>query len=63
MTTLTTTGSGPSKEIAVQQSLRSAIEQAFGAFISAKTEILVDGRVYLSSDPAVICVRLFNNLK
>ena len=42
MTTLTTTGSGPSKEIAVQQSLRSAIEQAFGAFISAKTEILND---------------------
>ena len=42
MTTLTTTGSGPSKEIAVQQSLRSAIEQSFGAFISAKTEILND---------------------
>jgi len=42
MTTLTTTGSGPSKEIAVQKSLRSAIEQAFGAFISAKTEILND---------------------
>jgi hypothetical protein len=42
MTTLTTTGSGSSKEIAVQQSLRSAIEQAFGAFISAKTEILND---------------------
>lgn len=42
MTTLTTTGSGTSKEIAVQQSLRSAIEQAFGAFISAKNEILND---------------------
>lgn len=42
VTTLTTTGSGISKEIAVQQSLRSAIEQAFGAFISAKTEILND---------------------
>ena len=42
MTTLTTTGSGSSKEIAVQQSLRSAIEQTFGAFISAKAEILND---------------------
>lgn len=42
LTTLTTTGSGPSKEVAVQRALRSAIEQAFGAFISAKTEILND---------------------
>ena len=37
---LKTTGSGETKEKAIQYSLRSAIEQAFGAFISSNTEIL-----------------------
>ena len=40
--TLTTTGSAQTKDRAVQNSLRSAIEQAFGAFISSNTEILND---------------------
>ncbi|RVU25570.1 DUF1566 domain-containing protein [Sandaracinomonas limnophila] len=35
-------GSGKTQEEAKQQALRSAIEQAFGAFISSKTEILND---------------------
>ena len=40
--TITTSGSGASEEKATQNALRSAIEQAFGTFISAKTEILND---------------------
>jgi|GEM_PF-3424702 len=39
---LKTTGSAETKEKAVQYALRSAIEQAFGAFISSNTEILND---------------------
>ena len=39
---LTTTGTGKTKDIAVHTALRSAIEQAFGAFISSKTEVLND---------------------
>jgi len=39
---VTVVGYGPSKEKAVQNALRSAIEMAFGAFISAKTEIIND---------------------
>lgn len=35
-------GSGESKEIAVQSALRSAVEQAYGVFVSANTEILND---------------------
>ncbi len=40
--TITTTGSGSSFEDAKYSALRSAIEQAFGTFISSKTEILND---------------------
>ncbi len=40
--TLTTIGTAPSKEQAVNQALRSAIEQAFGTFISANTKIVND---------------------
>jgi len=40
--TLTVSGSGKTQDEAKQSALRSAIEQAFGAFISAKTEILND---------------------
>ena len=40
--TLTTTGTGPSVEEAVDNALRSAIEQAYGAFISSDTRILND---------------------
>ncbi len=40
--TITVSGSGKSQDEAKQSALRSAIEQAFGAFISAKTEILND---------------------
>lgn len=40
--TITTSGSGKTKDEAIQIALRSAIEQAFGAFISTKTEILND---------------------
>lgn len=39
---LTTNGEGPTPEQAVQNALRSAIEQSFGVFISARTEILND---------------------
>ncbi len=39
---LTTTGKGKSKDMAVYKALRSAIEQAFGVFISSKTEVLND---------------------
>ena len=39
---LTTTGTGKTKEIAIHTALRSAIEQAFGVFISSKTEVLND---------------------
>ncbi len=40
--TLVVSGSGKTQEEAKQNALRSAIEQAFGAFISSKTEILDD---------------------
>lgn len=40
--TITTSGSGKTLEEAKQSALRSAIEQAFGAFISSKTEIFND---------------------
>jgi hypothetical protein len=40
---LTTSASGKTKEEAIHNSLRSTIEQAFGVFISSKTEILNDG--------------------
>ena len=40
--TLVTSGDGATKEEAVKQALRSAIEQAFGTFISANTEVLND---------------------
>lgn len=40
--TLTVSGSGKTLEEAKLNALRSAIEQAFGAFISSKTEILND---------------------
>jgi hypothetical protein len=40
--TLTTTAEGKTKDEAVTNALRSAIEQAFGAFISSKTEIVND---------------------
>ena len=40
--TLTVSGQGKTKEEAKQVALRSAIEQAFGTFISSKTEILND---------------------
>ena len=39
---ITVSGSGKTLEDAKQSALRSAIEQAFGAFISSKTEILDD---------------------
>jgi hypothetical protein len=39
---LTTTGTGKTKDIAVHTALRSAIEQAFGVFISSKAEVLND---------------------
>ncbi len=39
---ITVSGSGKTQEEAKQSALRSAIEQAFGAFISSKTEILND---------------------
>lgn len=40
--TLTTTGQGENLQQATDNALRSAIEQAFGAFISTRTEILND---------------------
>ena len=43
--TLTVNGQGATKEIAVANALRSAIEQAFGVFVSANTEILNDNLV------------------
>ncbi len=42
---LTVTGTGKTIEEAKNNALRSAIEQAFGAFISSKTEILNDNLV------------------
>lgn len=42
---ITTSGSGITMEDAKQNALRSAIEQAFGTFISSKTEILNDNLV------------------
>lgn len=39
---LVVTGDGTSKEIATNNALRSAVEQAFGVFVSANTEILND---------------------
>nr|AOE13587.1 hypothetical protein [uncultured bacterium] len=41
-TTLVVTGQGKTKDEAQQNALRSAIEQAFGTFISSKTELLND---------------------
>ena len=43
--TLVVSGQGKSQDEAKQKALRSAIEQAFGAFISSKTEILNDNLV------------------
>ncbi len=43
--TLTVGGQGATQDEARQKALRSAIEQAFGAFISSKTEILNDNLV------------------
>ena len=43
--TLTVSGTGKTLEEAKTNALRSAIEQAFGAFISSKTEILNDNLV------------------
>ena len=43
--TLTVSGTGKTIEEAKTNALRSAIEQAFGAFISSKTEILNDNLV------------------
>ena len=40
--TLVTSGTGDSKEEATRNALRSAIEQAFGTFVSANTEVLND---------------------
>lgn len=40
--TLTVIGTGPTEEKATLQALRSAIEQSFGAFVSANTTILND---------------------
>ena len=40
--TITVSGSGKTQDEAKQNALRSAIEQAFGAFISSNTEILND---------------------
>lgn len=40
--TLTVSSDGPSKEDAIKNALRSAIEQAFGAFVSTNTTILND---------------------
>ena len=40
--TITASGSGATQEDAKQAALRSAIEQAYGAFISTKTEMLND---------------------
>ena len=39
------TGSGKTQDDAKQSALRSAIEQAYGAFISSKTEVLNDNLV------------------
>lgn len=39
---LVVTGDGTSKEVATNNALRSAVEQAFGVFVSANTEILND---------------------
>jgi hypothetical protein len=40
--TLVVSGSGPTKEQATHVALRSAVEQAYGVFVSANTEILND---------------------
>ena len=40
--TLVVTGEGATKEEASSNALRSAVEQAFGVFVSANTEILND---------------------
>ena len=40
--TLTVSADGKTKEEATQNALRSAIEQAYGTFVSAKTTILND---------------------
>ena len=43
--TLVVSGQGKTQDEAKQNALRSAIEQAFGTFISSKTEILNDSLV------------------
>lgn len=43
--TLTVNGQGATKEIATSNALRSAIEQTFGVFVSANTQILNDALV------------------
>lgn len=43
--TLTVSGTGKTLELAKTNALRSAIEQAFGAFISSKTELLNDNLI------------------
>ena len=48
--TITVSGSGKTQEEAKQSALRSAIEQAFGAFISSKTEVFNDPGCSRSND-------------
>ncbi len=43
--TLTVTSDGPTKDEAIKNALRSAIEQTFGAFVSANTTLLNDDLV------------------
>lgn len=40
--TLVVSGDGPTKDEAIKQALNSAIEQAFGTFVSANTQVLND---------------------
>ncbi len=40
--TLTVSSDGPTKDDAVKNALRTAIEQSYGAFVSANTSILND---------------------
>ena len=39
---ITTSGSGITKETAIQEALRSALEQSYGSFLSSKTNIKND---------------------
>ena len=65
--TITVSGQGKTQDEAKENALRNAIEQAFGTFISTKTELLNDeiisDQITSLSSGNIISYEIINNLK